>query len=75
MKFFMLFCDNNLDTINTLDKPLQQLIEEYEQIRPKVSTPEDLEKLRNELSSIIAELCKTKRAKDKKYLLSLVVCL
>lgn len=68
MIFFMFFCDNHLKIINTLDKPLQQRIEDYEQARAKVKSEKDFNLLREELSAIIKQITATLRSNEKRLL-------
>lgn len=68
MLFFMFFCDNNLETINTLDKPLQNKITELEQRIRLIESYELFTTTRVLLSEIIRDLCATQRSKDKRLL-------
>lgn len=66
--FFMFFCDNNLNVINTLPKDLQKRIERLEHLRASIKSKEDFERFRNLLHKIIIEICATKRTHDKELL-------
>lgn len=68
MMFFMFFCDNNLQVINTLNKKIQKQIEHLEQLRAVIKSQEDLENVRRMLSDIIHDLCATKQSQNTKLL-------
>lgn len=66
--FFMFFCDNHLDVINTLSIDLRKRIEQLEQQRAIIKTQEDLDNVRATLTSIINDICAAKNAKNAKLL-------
>lgn len=68
MMFFMFYCDNNLDIINTLSMSIRNRIEAMEQLQAVMKTEEEFQQFKAELSSIISEIAKTQRSNDKKLL-------
>ena len=61
MKFFIMFCDNNLSVISTLDKTIKELIENMEHQMNVIQSAEDLKQVKKDLSSIIRLICATQR--------------
>lgn len=61
MMFFMTFCDNNINVIETMNDQTQNRIEILEHNINIIRSELDVFNVKNELSSLISLMCQTKR--------------